>query len=94
MTKYKVCFTKQVILTSCSSTALAVGETTTPIIRTSVANNNESSLGPAPGYYPTPRAFGAHQNGGQDPSQEMQHINLASPPPPPIPANFRNAEFF
>ena len=73
---------------------MPIGETSTPILRTSVANNNDSSPGPAPGYFQTSRAFGAQQNGGQDPNQEMQQINLASPPPPPIPANFRNADFF
>lgn len=73
---------------------MAMGETSTPVLRTTIGNNNDSIPGPGQSYYPAPGAFGAYQNGGQDPNQEMQQINLASPPPQTIPANFRNAEFF
>ena len=33
------------------------------------------------------------QNGG-GPDQSMQQINLASPPAPPLAADFKNADFF
>ncbi len=70
---------------------MAMGETSTPVLRTTIANNNDAVPGQGTSYYPPPAAY---QNGGQDPNQGMQQINLASPPPQSIPTNFRNAEFF
>jgi hypothetical protein len=82
---------------------MAAGETTTPILRSGAgpgsSNNNETTAFDGPGYYGAAYGQAAQpyspyrsQNGGQEPV--MQQINLASPPPPPLPANFKNADFF
>jgi len=73
---------------------MTMGETSTPTLRTTMGNNNDSRQGPDQNYFSPPGAFGAYQNGRGDPNQGMQQINLASPPPPPIVTNFRNADFF
>jgi len=94
---------------SLSTTTMAAGETTTPILRSGPSNNNESTPYDSGSYYGAAygqaarayvQAAGAappypnypSQNGGQE--QTMQQINLASPPPPPLAADFKNADFF
>jgi hypothetical protein len=90
-----------------STTTLAAGETGTPILRSSAGNNNDmgptttssydnnaSFYGGAYGQLGSP--YRSNVNGaGQDPQQPLLHqISLSSPPPPPLPANFKNADFF
>jgi hypothetical protein len=79
---------------------MAAGETATPILRSGAAgsNNNDTSAAFDGSYYGAAYGQAAaagqpfspyrSQNGGQDP--QMQQINLASPP---LPANFKNADF-
>jgi len=73
---------------------MTMGETSTPILRTTIGNNNDLRQDPDQNYFPPPGAFGAYQNGREDQNQEMQQINLASPPPPQMATHFRNADFF
>lgn len=80
-----------------NTTLLSEGETGIPILRPGVAAPRPTTVAPPSYSYNKPADDDlppppADTNGSPD--ANMQQINLASPPPPPMPSNLRNADFF